>query len=60
MVDLATKFSDNHIRVVHTSAPQAAACVLQRSPKAGVLYSVPDGGHEWRDDIAWAFIRKHL
>ena len=23
-------------------------------------FTVFDGGHEWRDDIAWAFIRKHL
>jgi len=41
MFDLATKFSDNRIRVVHTSVPKAATYVLQRCPKAGVcLFSL--------------------
>ena len=42
MFDLAAKVSVNRIRVVHTSAPQAAAGILQRCTKAGD-FLVPDG-----------------
>jgi hypothetical protein len=49
MFDLATKLSDNRIRIVYTSAPQAAACILKRCPKAGVFYSIPDGGSAFKD-----------
>lgn len=41
-------------------APKSKSYYTRLGLDAKFEFTVFDGGHEWRDDIAWAFIRKHL
>ena len=38
----------------------AAEAKTHYAPNGAFEYQEFDGGHEWRGDIAWAFLRKHL
>jgi hypothetical protein len=38
----------------------AAEAKTHYAPSGAFEYQEFDGGHEWRGDIAWAFLRKHL
>ena len=51
----------DHYGAVHTRlttlSPEATT---HYAPGGNFEYQEFDGGHEWRGDIAWAFLRKHL
>jgi len=38
----------------------AAEAKTHYAPNGLFEFQEFDGGHEWRGDIAWAFLRKHL